>query len=42
MAIIPIYGVTKIAMTDNVEETILQVVCISGVEETYLSQYKGK
>ena len=42
MTIIPIYGVTKTAIRDKVEEKILQVVDIFGVEETHLSHDKGK
>ena len=42
MAIIPIYGVTKIAMTDKVHEKLRQVVGISGVGETHLTMDKGK
>ena len=42
MAIIPIYGVTKIAMTDKVQEKLRQVAGISGIEETHLTLDKGK
>ena len=35
MAIIPMYGVTKRAMTNKVEEKLLQVTEISGVKETH-------
>ena len=42
MAIIPIYGVTKIAMTDKVQEKLRQVVGISDIEETHLTLDKGK
>ena len=42
MDIIPIYGVTKIAMTDKVQEKLRQVVGISGIEETHLTMDKGK
>ena len=42
MVIIPIYGVTKTAMTDKVEEKLLQVAGISGVEDTHLYLDKGK
>ena len=42
MAIIPIYRVTKIAMTDKVQEKLRQVAGISGVEETHLTLDKGK
>ena len=42
MAIIPICGVTKIAMPDKVQETFRQVAGISGIEETHLTLDKGK
>ena len=37
MTIIPIYGATKTTIIDKVEEKLLQVVGILGVEETHLS-----
>ena len=42
MAIIPNYGVTKTVTTDKVEEKLLQLVRMSGVEETHLSLNKGR
>ena len=42
MAIIPIYGVTKISMTEKVQEKVRQVAGISGIEETHLTLDKGK
>ena len=42
MAIIPIYGVTKIAITDKVQDKLRQVAGISGIEETHLTLDKGK
>ena len=42
MAIIPIYGVTKAAMRDKVQEKLRQVAGISGIEETHLTMDKGK
>ena len=42
MAIISIYGVTKIAMIDKVHEKLRQVAGISGVEETHLTLDKEK
>ena len=42
MAIILIYGVTKIAMIEKVHEKLRQVAGISGVEETHLTRDKGK
>ena len=37
MTIILIYGATKTTIIDKVEEKLLQVVGILGVEETHLS-----
>ena len=42
MAIIPIYGVTKIVMTDKVHAKLRHVVEIAGVEETHLTLDKCK
>ena len=42
MAIIPIYGVTKTAMIDKVQDKLRQVAGISGIEETHLTIDKGK
>ena len=42
MVIIPIYEVTKTAMTDKVKEKLLQVSSVSSVEGPYLSRDKGK
>lgn len=42
MVIIPIYEVTKTAMTDKVKDKLLQVASISSVEGPYLSRDKGK
>ena len=42
MAIIPIYGVTKLAMNDKVYDKLRQVAGISGIEETHLTLDKGK
>ena len=42
MAIISIYGVTKVTMTDKVQEKPRQVAGISGVEEIHLTLDKGK
>ena len=42
MTIIPIHGVTKTAMKDKVEEKLLKVVGISRLEETHVTESKGK
>ena len=42
MAVIPIYGVTKIAMTDKLQKKLRQGAGISGIEETHLTLDKGK
>ena len=42
MSIIPIYRVAKAAMINKVEEELLHVEDISGVEETRLFLDKGK
>ena len=42
MAILPIHGVTKNALKDKVEEKLLKVVKISRLEETHVTESKGK
>ena len=42
MTIIPIYGVTKIATREKVEENFLQNESISSIEETHLYEDKGR
>lgn len=40
MAIIPIFGVTKIAIKEKVETQLLKIEAISKIEETHLSDEK--
>ena len=42
MSIIPIHGVTKSAMREKVEEKLLKVAGISRLEETHMTELKGK
>ena len=42
MAIIPIYGVTKTAMTDKIEEKPLKIAGVFSIEETHLFEKKRK
>ena len=41
MIIVPIYTVTKTAMTETLDEHLLQILGISVVEVTRISQDKG-
>ena len=42
MAIIPIHGVTKSAMKKKAKKKLLKVAGISRLEETHMTELKGK